>query len=288
MKATVVVCSDSVAAGRTQDASGELLAVELALIGCEVAKVVIVPDEVDAIVAAIGEADGDLTVCCGGTGIGPRDVTPEAVAAACDRLLPGFGEAFRARGRAQNPLADLSRAVAGTRAGTLVTAIPGSPGAIADAVAVIAPLLAHSRHVLSGGDHRGLVRSTPLSATEASAVVHREDAGAVVVFEGRVRDHDHDRPVTALTYEAHPEAEQVMRAVLGEAQERPGVLAAAAFHRVGELDVGDLAFVAAVSAAHRAEAFAACGWLVDEVKARLPVWKLQHFADGTSEWVNCA
>lgn len=288
MKATVVVCSDSVAAGEARDSSGELLAAELTRLGCEVAPVVVVPDEVDAIVAAISKADVDVVVCCGGTGIGPRDVTPEAVTAACDRLLPGFGEAFRARGRAQNPLADLSRAVAGTRGTTLVAAVPGSPGAIADAVAVLAPMLAHSGHVLTGGDHRALVRSTPLSATEAAAAVQREAAGAVVVFEGRVRDHDDGRSVVSLKYEAHPDADAVLRSVIDDALGRPGVLAATAYHRVGDLTVGELAFVAAVSAAHRAEAFAACAWLVDEVKARLPVWKLQHFADGTSEWVNCA
>lgn len=133
-----------------------------------------------------------------------------------------------------------------------------------------------------------MVRSTPITTAEIEAAVRTPDAGAVVVFEGRVRDHDHGRPVISLTYEGHPEADQVLRAILAETLEQPGVIAAASLHRVGDLAIGDLAFAAAVSAAHRGEAFAACAWLVDAVKGRLPVWKLQRFADGTQEWVNCA
>ena len=133
-----------------------------------------------------------------------------------------------------------------------------------------------------------MVRELPLSEAEVADEVRSPHAGAVVTFAGVVRDHDGGRPVVALHYEAHPDADRVMAEVLAEALTRPGVLGAAARHRVGDLAVGDLAFVVAVSAAHRAEAFAACAWLVDEVKARLPVWKHQRFADGTDEWVNCA
>jgi molybdopterin synthase catalytic subunit len=153
---------------------------------------------------------------------------------------------------------------------------------------VLGPLLEHAHHVIAGADHRGLIRSTPITTAEIEAQVRRSDAGAVVVFEGRVRDHDHGRTVQALTYEAHPEADSVLREVLAEALDQPGVIAAASLHRIGDLTIGDLAFAAAVSAAHRGEAFAACAWLVDAVKDRLPVWKLQRFTDGTQEWVNCA
>jgi len=110
----------------------------------------------------------------------------------------------------------------------------------------------------------------------------------VVVFEGRVRDHDHGRAVCSLKYEGHPEADLILREVVSQSTALPGVIAAGALHRVGELAIGDLAFVAAVSAAHRGEAFAACAWLVDAVKEQLPVWKLQRFVDGSEEWVNCA
>lgn len=288
MKARVIVCSDSAAAGHTEDTTGPVLVAGLQELGCDVDGPVVVPDDVAAIADAIAAAEADVIVCTGGTGLGPRDVTPDAVLSLIDRELPGFGEAFRARGRAQTPLADLSRAVAGTRAGTLLVAIPGSHGAVADGLAVLGPLLEHAHHVIAGADHRGLVRSTPITTAELEAAVRRPDAGAVVVFEGRVRDHDHGRAVESLTYEGHPDAEAVLRAVVAEAHDQPGVISAASLHRVGDLAIGDLAFTAAVSAAHRGEAFAACAWLVDEVKRRLPVWKLQRFDDGTEEWVNCA
>jgi len=111
-------------------------------------------------------------------------------------------------------------------------------------------------------------------------------AGAVVLFQGVVRDHDHGRPVTVLEYEAHPSAEAVLREVAEEIAADPTVYAVAVSHRVGRLEVGDVALVAAVSSAHRAAAFVACARLVDEVKSRLPVWKHQVFGDGTDEWVN--
>jgi molybdenum cofactor synthesis domain-containing protein len=288
MRAHVIVCSDSAAAGTSTDTTGPALAQGLMDIGCDVGQVQIVPDEIPAISAAIRAAAADVVVCTGGTGLGPRDVTPDAVLAVIDRELPGFGEAFRARGRQQTPLADLSRACAGSMGSTLVVAIPGSHGAVTDGLAVLAPLLEHAHHVIEGADHRGLVRTTPITAAEVEAEVRRADAGAVVTFEGRVRDHDHGREVTSLLYEGHPEADLILREVVSEARGLPGVLGAASLHRVGELAIGDVAFVAAISAAHRGEAFSACAWVVDAVKDRLPVWKLQRFSDGTQEWVNCA
>lgn len=112
-------------------------------------------------------------------------------------------------------------------------------------------------------------------------------AGAVVSFAGVVRDHDDGRSVTLLEYEAHPTAEAVLREVAEEIGRDPAVIAVAVSHRVGVLAIGDVALAAAVSTAHRAEAFAACARLVDEVKKRAPIWKRQVFADGTEEWVNC-
>lgn len=288
MRGHVIVCSDSASAGTTTDTTGPELAAGLRDIGCEVGQVQIVPDDVIAISDAIRLATADVVVCTGGTGLGPRDVTPDAVMAVIDRQLPGFGEAFRARGRTQTPLADLSRACAGSMGSTLVIAVPGSHGGVRDALAVLGPLVQHAHQVIAGADHRGLVRPTPITAAEVEAEVRQAAAGAVVTFEGRVRDHDHGRAVSSLTYEGHPEADLIMREVIAEARQLPAVIAAASLHRVGDLAIGDLAFVAAVSAAHRGEAFSACAWLVDEVKQRLPVWKLQRFADGSQEWVNCA
>jgi molybdopterin synthase catalytic subunit len=132
------------------------------------------------------------------------------------------------------------------------------------------------------------VTETPLDLAAHERAVARPDAGAVVSFAGVVRDHDHGRPVTLLEYEAHPSAEAVLKEVAAEvAEQHPAVRAIAVSHRVGVLQIGDVALAAAVATAHRAEAFTACARLVDEVKARLPVWKRQVFADGSEEWVNC-
>jgi molybdopterin synthase catalytic subunit len=127
----------------------------------------------------------------------------------------------------------------------------------------------------------------PLDLAAHEAAVADPRAGAVASFQGVVRDHDHGRGVTLLEYEGHPTAAAVLREVAAEIAADPAVYAVAVSHRVGTLRVGDIALVAAVSTAHRAAAFAACARLVDEAKARLPIWKRQVFADGAEEWVNC-
>ena len=125
----------------------------------------------------------------------------------------------------------------------------------------------------------------PVSLEECQAAVAADDAGAIVTFAGVVRDHDGGRSVTSLDYEGHPSAGDVIASVADSvAREFPRVRIAIA-HRVGSLVVGDLALAAAVSSAHRADAFAACSRLVDEVKRQVPIWKEQRFADGSSEWV---
>ena len=129
----------------------------------------------------------------------------------------------------------------------------------------------------------------PISLTEHEELVANDAAGAVVGFAGVVRNHDGGRDVVRLEYSAHPLAEQTLFEALAEvAAQATGVRAMAASHRVGSLHIGDAALVAAVAADHRAAAFEACARLVDTVKERLPVWKLQFFADGTDEWVNSA
>ncbi|WBB65818.1 molybdenum cofactor biosynthesis protein MoaE [Micromonospora sp. WMMD812] len=133
----------------------------------------------------------------------------------------------------------------------------------------------------------GEVTDQPLDLAAHEAAVADPRAGAVVSFQGVVRDHDHGRVVTRLEYEGHPSAERILREVAAEIAADPEVYAVAVSHRVGPLEIGEVALVAAVSTAHRAAAFAACARLVDEAKARLPIWKHQLFADGTEEWVNC-
>jgi len=131
------------------------------------------------------------------------------------------------------------------------------------------------------------VTTDPLSSDDHLAAVARSASGATVLFAGVVRDHDRGRAVVSLEYVAHPTAADVLRDCLSEIATDPDVHSVAASHRVGELRIGDAALIAAVSAAHRGEAFAACARLVDLLKRRLPIWKRQIFADGTDEWVNC-
>ena len=131
------------------------------------------------------------------------------------------------------------------------------------------------------------VSDQPLDVAAHRAHVADAGAGAVVVFCGVVRDVDAGRRVVELEYEGHPSAADVLSDVAADIAGEPDVIAVAVSHRVGALAIGDIALVAAVSCAHRAEAFDACARLVDQVKHRLPVWKRQVFADGTDEWVNC-
>ena len=129
------------------------------------------------------------------------------------------------------------------------------------------------------------IRESGLSLDEVRAAVAGPGAGAIALFAGTVRDNDHDHGVTGLSYSAHPSAEAELREVAGAIAAKFAVLGVAVVHRIGDLAVGDLAVVAAVSSAHRAEAFDACRELIDELKATVPIWKHQQFADGTDEWV---
>ena len=129
------------------------------------------------------------------------------------------------------------------------------------------------------------VRETPLSVEEVLAAVAEAAVGGVTLFVGTVRDHDASRAVTALEYSAHPTALDRLRDVVeAVAARHPGVVLAAV-HRVGRLAIGDAAVVVAAAAAHRGEAFEASRELIDDLKATVPIWKHQLFADGTQEWV---
>ncbi|WP_412541176.1 molybdenum cofactor biosynthesis protein MoaE [Longispora sp. K20-0274] len=131
------------------------------------------------------------------------------------------------------------------------------------------------------------VTTEPLDVAAHEKFVADSRGGAVVTFRGVVRDHDHGRQVASLEYEGHPTAAAILAEVAAELAADPAVYAVAVSHRVGPLAIGDVALAAAVCTAHRGAAFEACARLVDEVKARLPIWKRQTFTDGTEEWVNC-
>jgi molybdopterin synthase catalytic subunit len=130
------------------------------------------------------------------------------------------------------------------------------------------------------------LRDTPLDPAEVLAAVADPVAGGVNLFVGVVRDHDHDRAVDHLDYTAHPTAMTRLREVAEEVAAEFDVVAVAAVHRTGHLVIGDTAVLVAVSARHRGQAYDASRALIDRLKARVPVWKHQVFADGEEEWVN--
>lgn len=133
-----------------------------------------------------------------------------------------------------------------------------------------------------------------ISSQSIDTVVRRREledarAGACVAFEGWVRNRNEGHPVLSLEYEAYaPLAEKEGERILAEAREKFALIGAVGVHRVGHLRLGELAVWVGVTAEHRGAAFEACRYIIDEAKARLPIWKKEHYADGATAWINCA
>jgi molybdopterin adenylyltransferase len=173
MTVGILTVSDRAAAGEYEDRGGPAVEAHLAARlapGWTPVRKVVSDDRlrVEEAIVALADAGAGLVVTTGGTGVGPRDVTPEATEAVCDRLLPGFGEAMRAASLAETPMAILSRAVAGVRGATLVVNLPGSPRAVAVCLDAVLPAVPHAleqigaaRLPLSGGPGPPRLASSP-------------------------------------------------------------------------------------------------------------------------------
>jgi molybdenum cofactor synthesis domain-containing protein len=154
MKAAILTASDRGARGEREDASGRVLRELLSAIGAEVVDYRIVPDELELVAGAlVAMADGGVDLICttGGTGLGPRDVTPDATLQVIQRRVPGIPEAIRAASLPKTQRAMLSRAEAGMRGKTLIVNLPGSPNAVRECLEVVLPVLSHAVEVLRGG-----------------------------------------------------------------------------------------------------------------------------------------
>jgi molybdopterin synthase catalytic subunit len=129
------------------------------------------------------------------------------------------------------------------------------------------------------------LRETPLDVAEVVDALDDEASGGLTLFVGRVRDHDHGLEVRGLEYSAHPTALEALRRVCTDVAEEYDVHAVAAVHRIGRLEIGDIAVIVATTSAHRGTSFDASRALIDTLKAEVPIWKHQQFADGSEEWV---
>jgi molybdopterin adenylyltransferase len=150
IRARVITCSDASSRGERPDRSGPAVRELLVASGFEVTGIVLVPDDVDAIGKAIVDATEPLVVTTGGTGIAPRDVTPEATLKVCERVIPGFGELMRHTSLQQTPMAALSRAQAATRGAALVVNLPGSVKGAVENLQAVLQLIPHALDLLAG------------------------------------------------------------------------------------------------------------------------------------------
>jgi molybdopterin synthase catalytic subunit len=129
------------------------------------------------------------------------------------------------------------------------------------------------------------LREDPLDVSEVVSALDDDASGGLTLFVGRVRDHDGGKGVVGLDYTAHPTALDRLREVCDRVAAEYDVHGVAAVHRIGSLDIGDIAVVVATTSSHRGDAFAASRALIDTLKAEVPIWKHQRFGDGTEEWV---
>ena len=305
LRFAVLTVSDRSAGGSRPDGSGPRVEQMVTAGGGAVVARGVVPDDRDRIEAELRAwADGgtvDVVLTTGGTGLAPRDVTPEATRAVIDREVPGLAEAMRAAGCRSTPFAALSRQVTGFRGCTVIVNLPGSPAAATEGLQVVMPVLAHAvalaRAPVTGVAPRarplpvvvtGLSES-PLDVAALVAPIRSLECGAVVAFEGTTRATTAGRSVLRLEYEAHDErARAQLKALAEEVAARHSLVGVVAVHRTGAVPPGQPAVGVAAAAPHRAEAFAAAASLIDRLKAEVAIWKKEVWAGGGSNWVGLA
>jgi molybdopterin adenylyltransferase len=189
--AAVLTVSDGVAEGAREDASGSAVSEALESAGFTVARRSVVPDEVEAITAAIRTLadEARLVVTTGGTGLGPRDVTPEATRSVIDREVPGLSEAMRATGRSSTPMADLSRGVVGALGGTLVVNLPGSRRGAIESLEAVLPAIPHALELLTGRTIHAQDSQASLASDAMEELARSRRIGREVVLATAVRVH---------------------------------------------------------------------------------------------------
>ena len=157
MRVAVVTISDSVSSGKSEDRSGPAVVTRCKELGWQIVSSHVLPDDratIENLLKKTADAnDADIILTTGGTGVGPRDVTPEATLAVAERIIPGFGEHMRTEGAKKTPRAILSRAVAGIRATTIIINLPGSPRGAVESLDAIAEFLPHAVSILHGARH---------------------------------------------------------------------------------------------------------------------------------------
>ncbi|QCX47029.1 molybdopterin converting factor [Arcanobacterium haemolyticum] len=325
VKFAVITVSDRVSRGVREDGSGPLAQELLAEFGSVVYSCV-VPDGIEPVQGAIHDAmkaGAQIILTSGGTGITRRDQTPQAISSILTYDIPGIPAMIREQSKVATSA--LTRSVAGViddgEDRSVVISLPGSPGGVAEGIAIISGLFSHLADQLADGDHdthhtshhhsdhmertlelahsfepsQGLgevmiadVQENPINMVSLEESVTCDAAGAITSFCGRVRNHDHRKGVTSIDYSAHPSATGIIQRIARKVATEHGLHKIAVIHRYGHLEVGDIALGVAVSSDHRKESFRAVEDLVERIKLELPVWKKQEFTDGSSQWSGMA